>query len=96
MIRCVVDVTVAVKWFVPESHAISANRLLYEDFDLFAPDLIFLEFGNVLWKKWCRGEITAASAYGIIEDFRHLAVKRFKKRTAENFIGRGHTGCLNR
>lgn len=84
MIRCVVDASIAVKWFIPEPHAISANRLLYEDFELLAPDLIFPEFGNVLWKKWRRGEITAASAYGIMEDFSQMAMKRYN---SQSFVG---------
>lgn len=85
MIRCVVDASIAVKWFVPELHAISANRLLYENFELFAPDLIFPEFGNVLWKKWRRGEVTAASAYGIIKDFRQMAMKCYNSQL---FVGK--------
>jgi len=84
VICCVVDASIAVKWFVPESHAISANRLLYDDFELLAPDLIFPEFGNVLWKKWRRGEISAASAHGIIEDFRQITIKCYNSQL---FVG---------
>ncbi len=80
MTRCVVDASIAVKWFVPEPHAINASRLLYGSFELLAPDLIFPEFGNVLWKKWRRDEITAGFAIGIIEDFRRLSIHRYDSK----------------
>ena len=80
MTRCVVDASIAVKWFVPELHAIDASRLLYGGFALLAPDLIFSEFGNVLWKKWRRDEITSEFATGIIEDFQRLYIHCYDSR----------------
>src|SRR5207302_11151721 len=56
--RFVVDASVAIKWFVPEVHAASASRLLDPANALHAPDLIFPEVGNILWKKVRRGELT--------------------------------------
>lgn len=49
----VVDASVAIKWFIPEIHATAAGRLLEKNLKLLAPDLIFAEIGNILWKK-CR------------------------------------------
>ncbi|MGH8512394.1 MAG: type II toxin-antitoxin system VapC family toxin, partial [Gammaproteobacteria bacterium] len=62
MSRWVVDASVAIKWFLPEVHSESANRLLRVDYQLLSPDLIWAEFGNVLWKKWRREEIEAEVA----------------------------------
>lgn len=69
MSRWVVDASVAVKWFLPEVHSESVDRLLREAYQLLAPDLIWAEFGNVLWKKWRRKEIEAEVAQGILRDF---------------------------
>jgi predicted nucleic acid-binding protein len=51
----VVDSSVAMKWFVPENHSADARRILtgYQAGELtfLAPDLIYVEVGNVVWKK---------------------------------------------
>jgi predicted nucleic acid-binding protein len=65
----VVDASVALKWFLPEVHSEAASCLLREGHRLHAPDLIWAEFGNVLWKKWRRKEIAAEAAQGILRDF---------------------------
>lgn len=69
MTEFVVDASVALKWFLPEVHSDSAARLLREGYRLHAPDLIWAEFGNVLWKKWRRKEIAAEAARGMVRDF---------------------------
>ena len=63
----VVDANVAIKWFVPETHSAAASRLLDPDIALCAPDFFVAELGNVLWKKFRRGEITAREASEILE-----------------------------
>jgi predicted nucleic acid-binding protein len=73
--RWVVDAGVAVKWSLPEVHSNEAVRLLREDYQLFAPDLIFAEFSNVLWKKWRQREIEADVARRILEDFRRFPLE---------------------
>jgi predicted nucleic acid-binding protein len=67
--RLVVDASVAVKWFLPEIHSQAASRLLNGEFELMAPDLIWSELGNVLWKRWRRREITREVASEILSDF---------------------------
>ena len=67
--RLVVDVSVAVKWFLPEIHSQAASRLLNGEFELMAPDLIWSELGNVLWKRWRRRELTREVASEILSDF---------------------------
>ena len=69
MRRFVVDASVAIKWFVPEVHHEAARRLLREGFELLSPDLVRAEVGNVLWKKWRRGELSAGEAVAILRDF---------------------------
>ena len=70
MTRWVVDASVAVKWFLPEVDAEAAQRLLQAQHELLAPDLLWAEVGNTLWKKWRQGEITAETAQGILRDIR--------------------------
>ena len=58
--RLVIDASVAVKWVVAEPDSDRAELLL--DHGLVAPDLLFAECANVLWKKVRRGELTQAEA----------------------------------
>ncbi len=59
----VVDASVVIKWHVDEIHADAARRLLSDDTPaLHAPDLVFPELGNILWKKIRRGELTDEQA----------------------------------
>ncbi|MEK6604283.1 MAG: type II toxin-antitoxin system VapC family toxin, partial [Nitrospirota bacterium] len=62
MTRLVVDASVAVKWLVPEIHADAARRILSPNNELLAPDLIWAEVGNVIWKKWRCGEVPGHAA----------------------------------
>ncbi|OQA46200.1 MAG: tRNA(fMet)-specific endonuclease VapC [Chloroflexi bacterium ADurb.Bin325] len=68
--RVVVDASVAIKWFVPEIHAAAARRLLREGLTLLAPDLIWAEVANALWRKWREQELPAEAVEGILDDFR--------------------------
>ncbi|MEW8960089.1 MAG: type II toxin-antitoxin system VapC family toxin [Moorella sp. (in: firmicutes)] len=66
----VIDASVAVKWYIPEPHSELAVNLLERaaegDCRLWAPDLIYAEVGNVLWKKCMRGEIGEEDARKIL------------------------------
>lgn len=53
-----VDASVAIKWFVLEEHTVESRWLLDENFELFVPHLLFAEYGNIVWKKFIRGELT--------------------------------------
>jgi predicted nucleic acid-binding protein len=66
---CVVDCSVALKWYVPEKHSEPASRLLDGSHELHAPDLLLPEFGNCLWKKWRLGELTETETRSILRAF---------------------------
>ena len=57
MTTVVVDASVAAKWLATEPGSKAAEALL--DDDLVAPDLLYAEVANILWKKTMRGEMTA-------------------------------------
>ncbi len=69
MTDCILDVSVAAKWFLPpasETLVPEARQLLkdYRDRKLrvVVPDLFWLEAGNVLWKAVRRGLLSLSSA----------------------------------
>lgn len=70
MTRCVIDASVAVKWYVPEVHEEAAARLLARrstrDLAFHVPDLFFPEFGSILWKKVRTSELEAGTATDIV------------------------------
>ena len=71
----VVDASVAIKWFLPEVHSQAARRILKKPQNLLAPDLIWPEVGNTIWKKFHRNEIDADEAAEIIRDFIRLPLE---------------------
>jgi predicted nucleic acid-binding protein len=73
----VVDASIVVKWFVPEIYSEAAIRLLNGNDELIAPDLVFTEAGNALWKKVMRAEIRPASAKEIIQNLVVSPVKLY-------------------
>lgn len=52
MTEYVVDASVALKWFVPESNSDIAERLLSSGVLLHAPRFLALETTNAAWKNW--------------------------------------------
>jgi len=56
----VVDASVAVKWVVPENGSGRARSLAQAK--LAAPDLLFVECANILWKKVRMGHLTRREA----------------------------------
>jgi predicted nucleic acid-binding protein len=55
MAELVLDSGVAIKWFVPEPYTAKADQIFADyqsnTISLLAPDLIYAEFGNIVWKK---------------------------------------------
>lgn len=75
MTRIVVDASVAVKWFVPEELSADARRLLTTDYQLLAPDLLWAELGNALWKKHRRRELDQRTAHRLLRDFSRVPIE---------------------
>ena len=65
----VADAGVAAKWFLPEADSTAALRLLDGRHRLVAPDLIYSEVGNVMWKLHARNLLTADEATEMVEQF---------------------------
>jgi predicted nucleic acid-binding protein len=83
--RFVVDASVAIKWYLPEPNSTDADRLLSGGFQLLAPDLLFSEVGNILWKRVMRSEITVQKAQIILRDLEALPMAlRSASDLAEN------------
>ena len=73
--RIVVDASVAIKWYVHEPHTAAASQLLDPRFELVVPDLLWAEFGNILWKKHLRGDVTAGAARQIVGELKRVAMR---------------------
>ena len=96
MSRFVVDASVAVKWYFSEGDSSAALRLLSGDHALVAPDLLFVEFGNTLWKRTQRGEITTADSLEILRDlflvpFDIQPSRKYLPHALELAVGSGRT-----
>lgn len=80
----VVDASVAIKWFLPEIHSEVASLVLKSKQELLAPDLIWPEVGNILWKKVRRSEISVEEAKGILKDFLRFPLLTFGSKLLLN------------
>ena len=75
MTRVVVDASIAVKWFVPEELSDAARRLLAAEYELLAPELLWAELGNALWKKHRRRELDQRTAGRLLRDFSRVPIE---------------------
>ncbi len=71
----VIDASVVAAAFFPEPHAEPARKLLSSGDTFLAPDLIYGELANVIWKRWRRKEIDAADAQQLLDDFLILPLR---------------------
>lgn len=76
----VVDASVVLKWFVPEIHSDAARRLLESPDHYLAPDLLFAEVGNTIWKKVRRDELSADDGRRLVADLSSVAVETVPTR----------------
>lgn len=83
----VVDSSVAIKWSVIEPLVTEATAILqaYQAgaLTLLAPDLIYAELGNIVWKKQTMQGLAAADAQRIISDI--LGLQLMTTPSAELF-----------
>lgn len=74
----VVDSSVAVKWFVIEPYSTQAISILEEygkgTLAFLAPDLIYSEFGNIIWKKHTFQGLNLTDGQTIIRAFCTLSI----------------------
>ncbi|HQI27706.1 MAG TPA: type II toxin-antitoxin system VapC family toxin [Sedimentisphaerales bacterium] len=64
----VLDASAVAAAFFAESHGDAAQRLLVSGGKLYAPDLIYAEVANVIWKRRGRQEIDDAEAAELLTD----------------------------
>ena len=76
----VVDASLVVKWFVPEVHSEAARRWLDTSHDYIAPDLVFPESGNAIWKKIRRGELSKDEGQQLVGDISVVGVEAVSMR----------------
>ncbi len=67
MSRYGVDASVALQWYLPEIHDAPARKLLAGREELFVPDLIFSEVGNILWKRVRFQQMSEAEAQTVLQ-----------------------------
>ena len=77
----VVDASLVIKWFVPEIHSEAARRWLGASHDYVAPDLLFSEAGNAVWKKVRRKELNEHEGRQLVRDLTHVAVETVATRS---------------
>ena len=75
----VVDSNIAVKWYIAEEYS-ERSRSILDDYlagilELLAPDLIYSEFGNIVWKKQVFQGLSETDAYAAVEAFCVLPVR---------------------
>jgi predicted nucleic acid-binding protein len=75
----VVDTSVAVKWFFDEPHSDQAARLLdafkQGTFRPLAPDLIYPEFANAVWKRIGPDRLSAEVGAAVLTTFLALPLE---------------------
>lgn len=80
MSRFVVDASVAVKWYLPEPYSAAADLLLNPDVELLAPELLYAEMGNILWKRVSRGECPHSTAVMILKELELMPLQIWSTR----------------
>jgi predicted nucleic acid-binding protein len=70
----VVDASVVIKWFIDEPLHEHARQLLKGQENLYAPDLLLAEIGNIAWKKAMRSEIDEEQAQKIAQSLRDIPI----------------------
>ncbi len=77
MTKLVIDASVAAKWLFDEPESELADLLVSRGDLLLAPDLLYAEIGNVIWKRLGRGELDPARADVILDELLAAPVKIF-------------------
>ncbi|NLX60473.1 MAG: type II toxin-antitoxin system VapC family toxin [Phycisphaerae bacterium] len=78
MKRLVVDASVVVKLYFEEEHSDAAEKQLARAEELLAPDLLWVEVANVIWKRQRRGDLTQEAAAGILSQAMRLPIQVYE------------------
>jgi predicted nucleic acid-binding protein len=83
---CVVDASVVLKWFLPESDSAAADflleKFLNDEVELIAPDLMLVETASALWKRvLVRKELSDQEATLIYRDLLTLPISLISSGT---------------
>jgi len=74
MKKVVIDASVVVKLFFEEEHSKAAEQCVARADELLAPDLLWAETANVIWKRQRRGDLTADAALDLAQQVLALPV----------------------
>jgi predicted nucleic acid-binding protein len=74
MKRVVIDASVVVKLFFEEEHSKAAEQCVARADELLAPDLLWAETANVIWKRQRHGDLTADAAADLLRHILALPV----------------------
>lgn len=72
---CVLDASVVAGAFFPDEHADACRSVLASGDSLLAPDLIYAETANVIWKRRRLGEVTSGEAVRLLTDLLRLPLR---------------------
>jgi predicted nucleic acid-binding protein len=61
-VTLVIDASVASKWVLPEPQSNEAHALRLTGEPIIAPELVYAEIGNAIWKRAAIGELSEAHA----------------------------------
>jgi predicted nucleic acid-binding protein len=75
--KFVIDASVAAKWLFDEPESELADLLLSRGDLLLAPDLLYAEIGNVIWKRLRRGELDPSRTDALLDELLAAPVKLF-------------------
>jgi predicted nucleic acid-binding protein len=78
-VNLVIDASVVIKVYIPEILSDKAeevmSRVAVGDLILLAPDLLYPEIGNILWRKQRLHELTPAEVEEIVDAITYLPIR---------------------
>lgn len=77
----VVDVSVIIKWFVPEALSDQAASLLDNEDQFWIPDLAWAEAGNIIWKKCRQQELSKSEGLEILAAIQATPLKVYSSES---------------
>jgi predicted nucleic acid-binding protein len=73
----VVDASVAAQWLIPDNNTTEALLVLQHVPSLAAPELLYAEVANTLWKRVQRGELNQAEGEALLATFLTIPVDTY-------------------